>query len=239
VIQMSEVSKFLPTCQVSKLSIFQVEQQLRTQCLGETFYDGLIADLKDLSTAVHYASGTSYDTTDIVIYNQVYYSPKANGTTSEPSYSVEWNLADKFNTPLNNTLFCGFLGRFLAMWVVANNLPAINTQVTAKGSQKLNSANSNAASEAQVLRLQTWYSTQITEALENLDNYLTSNSSSFSGYSGGTCCNSSSSDRYVLLAKSNGEFGFELIKDCDTSTTCTCNKCLANSRKQTSHYIVA
>jgi hypothetical protein len=102
--------------------IAEVERWEFSNRLGWDFYEQMLSDLTDLSGAVKYVSGT-YAIGDIVIYNQRYYTAKANGVTSQPPTVQDWKETEKFESDCFNILWCEYLARYLSLCVIQNHKP--------------------------------------------------------------------------------------------------------------------
>ena len=114
---LAKVSKY--TCDLQ--DIYQVEQREARLKLGIDFYNELIADLVDYSSASEWEDGTTYSAEDVVIWDGIFYQAISE-TDTEPTTVEFWELAPKFDKDCFNTLWCNYLGVYLALNVVKNSL---------------------------------------------------------------------------------------------------------------------
>jgi hypothetical protein len=166
---LSGIDGKLPTCGNS--DIYQVEQRERRRCIGNDFYDALVADLANYSAATQYEAGTEYVDGDTVIYNGLYYTATTT-TTNAPSNHQDWTYADKFNEADYNTFWGGFLGPYLAVNVLAWVMPFAATKVASQGVVRNFGENFQSASASDMKRLQAALNARIVTVNENMREYL-------------------------------------------------------------------
>jgi hypothetical protein len=120
VIDYAEYRDAFPTTAVKLIA--EVERWEFEKRLGWDFYEAMLADLTDTSTAVKYVPGT-YDTGDIVIYNQKYYTCLRGNVTSQPPTLLDWKETEKFKSDCYNSIWCNYIARYLALCVIQNHKP--------------------------------------------------------------------------------------------------------------------
>jgi len=123
----------ISTCSIQDISL--VESDF-FECWGEDFYNALLSDLMDHSGVDSFDGSISYNNGDKAIYNG--YVFVANKTTTQiPSIdSTDWELADKFNTPEYNDLWCRGLARALSMSVICQDIPSMGLHIGDHGVSK-------------------------------------------------------------------------------------------------------
>lgn len=253
--QLAGMDRHVPACSIN--DIRQVELKAARDCLGKDFYRAMVADLRDWSEKDEYDGITTYSAGEVVLYQGVYYEALVT-TTAEPSLATDWKEADKFATECYNTLFCTVLGRYLALLVAQNSVMPISSPVTAQGIVKLEGEGFKAADKTEVARLQHWYASQVATAFENLDDYLTENSTNacFSSYLGNTntactavsqlnslCGCTQDTPPDAIVFSSNGTYNFDGYwynwYGRRYTDSCSCKSCTAKARHHTGRYIIA
>lgn len=235
--ELAKINKHVPTCDLQDIK--QVEKVAARTCLGKSFYAALLADLQDYSTIPAW-TGASVTADTVRLYQGIYYKAKTT-TTNEPTVKTDWEAAPKFTTDAYNDLWCeGGLGRYLALLVVQNSLPIMATPITAQGAVKRDGDSHRSAEETEVLRLQTWIASNIATAFDNLDEYLTDNSTTFTLYTGnitGSCCTAScSQDCYTEF---NEDGSITTYEPETINNSCSCPTCAANAKAATNRYVIA
>lgn len=158
--------------------IIEVERIEFLGCLGWDFYQELLANEPDYSSAATWAPG-SYAEGDVVKYRG-YYKIATTATTQEPN-GAEWENAPTFEEPLFETMWCEYLGRYLALCVVRNDLAGHMVKVSDKGIVRQVSENTIPATRAEVELLSKDIDRKISGAFKLLDTYLMDNKTALKG----------------------------------------------------------
>lgn len=240
--ELAKIDQHVQPCDIN--DIRQVEKVMARDCLGKDFYNAIVDDLNDYSTAAKWTNTTTA-AGQIRLYGGNYYR-SLTSTSAEPTLKSDWEVAPKFKTDCYNDLWCEVLGRYVALLVVQNSLPPISTPITASGTVKKRGEGFDAASEQSVLRLQSWLASQVSTAFENLHEYLTdSDSTCYSLYKGkvdGECGCSSSTGPDLTNAEfhENGSVNFYTDGYCCTNKkSCSCPACVEKNKTKTNRYVIA
>lgn len=215
VIQLSKVPKQeFPRTDLG--DIYQVERTERRVTIGASLYDSMLADLADYSAAPAWASGSSHDTGDHVVYEGVVYTSLVDANTSEPPTRGKWKKARKFTTDEYEDLWCLFLGRYLALHVIASTIPKQAVKLTGSGVIQSKSSVHGPADKPALTDLQSYVLSEVVRVFENMHEYLKgSTATEYSGYAGAGASLCDLEDLYTLTG---GErFFYGTIAD-DTET---------------------
>lgn len=165
--------------------IYQVERTERRVTLGASLYDAMLADLIDYSAAPAWASGGSYALNDKVVYQGIVYNSLTGSNTSEPPAKGSWEPAAKFADENFEALWCLFLGRYLALHVVAVTIPTQAVRLSGSGVVQPQSQVHRPAAKEGVNDLASAVLAEIVRVFENMHEYLNgSDADVFSGYAG-------------------------------------------------------
>jgi len=116
--------------------IWNIEYREARKCIGFDLWEAMIAAKADYSAATSYVVG-SYSEGDVVEFQGVYKRAKTD-TSNPPTVKTDWENAPRFDeentcASLYETIFCDFLGPYLANKVLGNKLPYIWRKISDKG----------------------------------------------------------------------------------------------------------
>ena len=155
---------------------FNIELHEFRKCLGEDFRDELVEDLEDYSSVEEWDKEATYNAGDKVKFKGIYYIVKTGVTGISnvlPTVSTKWDPAPKFGEDHVEELFCNFLAPYLALSILARQLPFIISQITDKGVIQFEGRDYEPSDKEAIERLEkAIYSTR-TIILQNLDGYIT------------------------------------------------------------------
>lgn len=151
--------------------IFNIEMAERRNCLGEDFYDALLADLVDYSAVESFVKGTAYTTGQVVEYKGIYYKAVSN-TSNEPTVATDWDYAPKFTTAIYEEFWCKFLGRYLALIAVRNSMAPTARKLTGAGVIKVEGDNFTSAKDNEIVGLYNHTDALITLVYDNLHSWV-------------------------------------------------------------------
>lgn len=122
-----------PLCELS--DIFNLEYKIFNSCgLGMKFYEKLKGDLTDLSSAVNWQTGSGYAKDKIVAFKGKYYTAKSVVPAGVfPTDIIYWEGTRKFSKPVFEDFFCMFLGPYLSLSIVRNQIPFAVAKFGAEG----------------------------------------------------------------------------------------------------------
>lgn len=166
--------------------LYQVEMTERRVTLGKEMYDALVEDLADYSGTSDWDAQATYAQDALVVFEGIVYISLVDNNQTEPGTRDKWDFAKKFNTDINNTLWCYHLGRYLSLHVIDLTLPKTSTQMRGAGLIQINGENFEPADKQEVNNLHTSVKAQIFQTWENMDDWLKDNQDSFAGYKGFT-----------------------------------------------------
>lgn len=205
VVLFTNVQKDFPKCEIK--SIFSMEYCEFTQCLGSAFQTRLFEDLV-VYDCQYYDNAQAYSIGDTVFYEGVVRIAIQAGTGNLPSNHEFWENAVRFATPCLETLWCNFLGPYLAWSMVLIQLPFVHLKIGPAGLVKILGPNIQPGSTSDYRAVQAAILANKETAFLNLDHYMRNNNSDgcFDDYKGNavTCC---------------GDCGY-LTDDCTCSNDC-------------------
>lgn len=213
VVTMAKVAKHnFPRTEIG--DIFQVERTERRVTLGAAFYDAMLDDQIDYSLTAAWDGVGPYATDETVIFEGVVYISLIDGNTSEPPAKGKWAFAPKFTDVNYEYLWCSFLGRYLALHVVATTVPAVAAKLSGSGVIKSNSAVHNPAAKEDRDDLSGFILAEIVRVFENMHEYLKgSDATVFDGYAGKGATLCDLSDVYTLVGGERFFYGSDFEEE--------------------------
>lgn len=180
--RLSGVTSRLSLCKFQ--DIYLVEQYEFLKCFGLDFKDDLLANAIDYTAVIQWVQGTEYTLGTSVIYNSEFKIADVT-TTSEPN-GADWSYSPKFAESLYEQLWCRYLGAYLSLGVIRNNLPNMTIKVTEQGIVKQFGENFEQATDKQVKSLQVSYDRKIAQLITLMDHFMVNNNSTdvFDNYKG-------------------------------------------------------
>jgi hypothetical protein len=205
-IAFGRVGADFPTCEIA--DIYNIEFSVFRGCgLGVKFYNILLNDLTDFTVVTAYAPGSEYAENDMVSYKGRYYKAKdAVPEDTFPSDISFWKLATKFKTPCYEDFFCRFLGPFLALQIVRNQIPFAVAKFGAEGLITFNGNNYKTAKEEERQTLYVAIDKMLGTVFSNMEYFIKNDDGScftdtaFVSSTCGTCqktdCNGKCTEKY-------------------------------------------
>lgn len=172
IIQYTGVNINITPCTFREL--YNIEFYEARKCIGYDFWQALVTALADYSAEPEYVSGTSYNEGDIVGYNGVY-KIALQATSAVPTVSTDWGNAPRFTgecADSYDTLFCDFIGPYLAHKALADRLPYIWTQIRDTGVVNFNGQQFETTDDKGYTRMQTAVHKDAAVILGNLKYYM-------------------------------------------------------------------
>lgn len=174
------------------------EEKIFNIALGFDWYESLLDDLTDVSSAAKWAAGT-YQSGDIVEYYGNYFS--ANTDTSTVPGGAAWDQLPKFQTEANQLVYDRYLLRLVSFYAAAPVAALAALKVAGTGTSRSEGETFRPAGFKEISSYQDHVARMVRDILFNLHLYLTRNSDNFALYVG----NSSGADLPALLEQN---FGF-------------------------------
>lgn len=157
VIQLAPVKLNFNPC--SFREVYNIEREQARKCIGALYLD-MLAALVDYSSAGEYVAGTTYAIGDVVAFTsnlqRLYYVALVE-TTALPTVATDWGPAPRFEgdcAETFETVFCDYLGPYLAYTILGNRIPYIYTQITDRGVTQYSDTNLEGVDDKQYTRLQ-------------------------------------------------------------------------------------
>lgn len=113
----------------------RVEQEFGYECLGETLYEWLIANVTYPENATVWACNMSYSDGDFVIKDGTYFESTADDNTDDPTAEdAQWTIPERFGEDeCANTLWNDHLKYILALKIFERSLNFTTRETGAKG----------------------------------------------------------------------------------------------------------
>ena len=193
VVEFASITKEFPLCTIKTIRSIEFSNLL--ECLGQTLYDLITADLVDYSAVNLYDNTTAYVVGNVVCFKGLFYTNILNVTGTAPPNKTYWVLSPKFTTPCYETLYCQFLGEWVAWMIVLERMPFWFRQFKAEGLVKLMGKGFEAADLKDFQTVQAAVFRNVERSFENMDNYIKLNSTNtcFTSYKplgNSGCCTS-------------------------------------------------
>lgn len=169
------LEKSVPGCDLSDIA--QIEQREFRNRLGWDFYQELLGDMHDYTDEGEWGViqewdvATNYPEGNYVLYDGAYWVADTD-TIGEPPPHTDWSLAQKFAEACFNTLFCDYLGRYLALCLIKNSTVPMAIQMKAAGIVQQMGDDFKPVSDKMVDKLQNWYGANISLVFENMHDWM-------------------------------------------------------------------
>jgi|GEM_PF-5475840 len=164
---------------------------------GESFYDALLADLRDF---VVYKSDVEFDEDDVVLYNGIYYKCLVDGTTGvSPADVSKWEVISKFQTAKYQTLWNNHMQEFISFAVQHASTFKNAYRSTSKGIMRNEDASSKPAEYAGVKGLKDEIMAELMIVRERMDKFLRKYKTDYPLYKGNTTCTTSETKTTIGL----------------------------------------
>lgn len=163
-----------PKCRIS--SIMATEFAEMNKCIGQAFYDKMKACVAKYDCE-KYDNEKTYSENDTVVWNGVIKIALKENTGVIPDDVNGWGDAPKFKPECKciETLWCNFLGPFIAWSVVRMNLPFMFRQFSANGIIKAIGSKFEAADIKDFHTVQAAVSREVEQSFLNLDMFIKAN----------------------------------------------------------------
>ena len=193
IITVAEILEITPRAQgtdpnIPEALLKQKEEGLFRVWLGYDWYFDLKTDLTDFSASVPFVEGTSYSISNLVSWKNRYYSCILGTDGSQlPNNTTHFELASKFQTSANQTLYDEYLKYVLAWGVFHSSVVYEAIRTTQLGVQRYgeNESFKNRPTTARELAaFKNEIGDDLNLMLQNMDRYLRDNSSTFPKYRG-------------------------------------------------------
>jgi len=170
-----ETSKFPPS--LISPHIYQKEQTLVRQVLGQDFYDLLVADLVSYTGLTTWSPSQTYSTGAFVDFYGLILKSLVDGNTVHPcedTAGTNWAAARRFNTDCYEDLWAWYLRPYLSAVIMASALDYATYPAGAKGVVEWadDASGARSASMPVFLARKTKLLNDAAEILENMKAYM-------------------------------------------------------------------
>jgi len=170
VVNFASIAKEFPKCNIRTIKAIEFENLL--ECLGQKMYEAIMDDLVDYSAVILYSNTTAYVVGNIVCFDGLFYTNISDVTGTAPPNKTFWVLSPKFGTACYETLFCQFLGEWIAWLVVQERIPFWFRQFQPEGLVKKMGKTFEGVDVQDFRVVQKAVYRNVERAFENIDNYI-------------------------------------------------------------------
>jgi len=160
----------LPLCELRQLEI--IEYKLFKDCLGLDFRTDLIADLVDNSAVEEYDDTKPYAIGEKASWDQFIYEAILVTTGNRPDNILFWKDAPMFGEDLYNTLWCEYLGPYIAYHIAKHSITSNSIYFTSQGAVRRSGDGYSAASSSEINLLIQNFEAQITMTLDVMIDWM-------------------------------------------------------------------